>query len=155
MASALVVFGYDDAGNLYGEYLRWHEIRVYDATAPELALAAVDGGTVPDVVVCGVRFANSSLDAVSFVQQLRGRVDDATSIIVIAGLMREEDRETFRTAGADMFLLTPALPSAVLYEVKRALLLRRSGRRLSWNWPKSTAKVEPAAVDRRRNDANR
>jgi hypothetical protein len=44
----------------------------------------------------------------------------------------------------------PALPSVVLYEAKRALLLRRSGRRLSWNWPKSAAKAAAASDKRRR-----
>src|SRR5690242_21930379 len=115
MPSVLVVFD-DDARELYAEYIRYHKIAVDERTSPERALAAIETGTlVPDVVVCGVRFAASTEDAVSFVQQLRNRVDEATSIIVVGGLTREEDRERFRVAGADFFLLTPALPAAVFY----------------------------------------
>jgi hypothetical protein len=33
-------------------------------------------------------------------------------------------------AGADSVLLMPAPPDEVLYEIQRALILRRSGRRL-------------------------
>jgi CheY-like chemotaxis protein len=155
MASVLVVFGYDDALDLYSSYLRYHDFRVSESASPELALAAIDNGDAPDVVVCGIRFAGSTLDGESFVRQLRSRVDAATSIIVVGGLSREQDRESFRAAGADFFLLTPSLPAAVLYEVKRALLLRRSGRRLSWNWSKSAAKAIPPDADRRRSDRGR
>jgi CheY-like chemotaxis protein len=121
---------------------------VYVASHPEVALAQLETGLVPEVVVCDGRFAESARDAVSFVRQLRSHVDDATSIIVVAGLTQEEDREAFRSAGADLFLLMPSLPSTVMYEVKRALILRRSGRRLSWNWPK-TAKASPGSNERR------
>jgi len=151
MASALVVFGYNDTREVYGQFLRHQGLIVYEASHPSVALGEIlETGIAPDVVICDGRFADPKVDAVSFVSQLRSRLDAATSIIVVSGLMREEDREPFRVAGADLFLLMPALPSALMYEVKRALILRRSGRRLSWNWPKPTIKAPSGWTDRRR-----
>ena len=81
----------------------------------------------PDVVVAVL----SAHDSPSIVPRLRGLVDHATSIIVAAV---PEEREAARKAGADSFLPNSAPPADLLYEINRALILRRSGRRLPWNW---------------------
>jgi DNA-binding NarL/FixJ family response regulator len=81
----------------------------------------------PDVVVAVL----SRHDSPSIVPALRSLVDHATSIIVSSV---PEEREAARTAGADSFLLNSASPADLLYEIRRALILRRSGRRLPWNW---------------------
>ena len=67
----------------------------------------------------------------SIVAGLRGLADYATSIIVA---WFPKEHEAARKAGADSFLLNPAPPAALLYEIRRALILRRSGCRLPWNW---------------------
>jgi DNA-binding NarL/FixJ family response regulator len=67
----------------------------------------------------------------SIVRDLRGLADHATSIVVASV---PEEREEARRAGADSFLLNSAPPADLLYEIHRALILRRSGRRLPWNW---------------------
>src|SRR5690349_19500749 len=121
MASALLVIGRDDDRKVYTTYLRREQLIVHAFATPRLALAAFDTGLTADVVVTDDLFPRTDLDAVAFVRELRARVDPGTSIIVVAGLMREEDREPFRAAGADFSLLKPARPSEVLYEVKRAL----------------------------------
>jgi CheY-like chemotaxis protein len=69
-------------------------------------------------------------------------------IIIICGLFREEDREPFRAAGADRYLLKPALHELAWHEVKQAVTLRRGGRRLPWNWSKKSAKAS-LRVERR------
>jgi DNA-binding NarL/FixJ family response regulator len=81
----------------------------------------------PDVVVA-VLSADATL---SIIPELRGVADHATSIIVASA---PEQRDAARRAGADSFLLNSARPSDLLYEIQRALILRRSGRRLPWNW---------------------
>ena len=81
----------------------------------------------PDVVVAVL----SDHDSPSIIPSLRGLVDYATSIIV--GSLPQE-REAASKAGADSFLLNSASPADLLYEIRRALILRRSGRRLPWNW---------------------
>ena len=81
----------------------------------------------PDVVVAVL----SGHDSPSIVPGLRDLADYATSIIVASV---PEEREAARKAGADSFLLNSAPPADLLYEIRRALILRRSGRRLPWNW---------------------
>jgi DNA-binding response OmpR family regulator len=61
---------------------------------------------------------------------LREAADYATSIIVSA---EPEVRERAREAGADVVLPGAVGTAELLYEVHRALILRRSGRRLPWN----------------------
>ena len=73
----------------------------------------------------------SARDSPSIVPALRGLADEATSIVVASV---PEEREEAHRAGADSFLLNSARPADLLYEIHRALILRRSGRRLPWNW---------------------
>jgi DNA-binding NarL/FixJ family response regulator len=81
----------------------------------------------PDVVVAVL----SAHDSASIVPALRGFADRATSIIVASV---HEEREAARKAGADSFVLNSVSPGDLLYEIHRALILRRCGRRLPWNW---------------------
>jgi DNA-binding response OmpR family regulator len=87
------------------------------------------------------------MDGPSVVRGLRQGVDGATSIIVVSGFGRREDGERARAAGADRFLIKPILPRDVLYEVRRALVMRWENRRIEWNW----AFVSPSTptIDRR------
>lgn len=66
----------------------------------------------------------------SIVGAFRDRADHATTILVTSRL---EQRDVARDAGADAFLPSSAPPADLLYEIHRALILRRSGRRLPWN----------------------
>src|SRR5947207_3219970 len=70
----------------------------------------------------------------SMVSELRRRVDDATSIIVVSPDVDREVRDEVHAAGADLLLSRPVRTSDLLFEIRRALILRRSGRRLPWNW---------------------
>ena len=137
-----------DGREMYADYLRANALIVSDADTPERALRNLD--TVdPHVVVTDIAFPRSAVDGADFVRALRARVDRATSIIVVSGFVRQEDRERARAAGADLYLHKPAQPAAVLYEVRRALILRRSGRRLPWNWRDAPAPPVRVEVDRR------
>ncbi len=80
----------------------------------------------PEVVVV----IASVHDSGSIVPELRGLADHAASIIVASA---PEEREAAHRAGADSFLLNSAPAADLLYEILRALILRRSGRRLPWN----------------------
>ncbi len=80
----------------------------------------------PDVVVAVL----SGHDSPSVIPSLRALADYATSIIVASV---SDAREAARKAGADSFLVNSASPADLLYEIRRALILRRSGRRLPWN----------------------
>jgi DNA-binding NarL/FixJ family response regulator len=95
---------------------------VYHFVEPAHALMRLEQ-IAPDVIVALL----SGHERPSLVPELRERADHATSIVVASG---PEQREAARQAGADSFLLTSAPSSDILYEVHRALILRRSGRRL-------------------------
>jgi DNA-binding NarL/FixJ family response regulator len=105
---------------------RAHGLLVYHYQ--ELAQALTEFEHVaPDVVVAML----SPHDSPSIVPELRSLADHATSIIVASV---PEQRAGVRKAGADSFLLNSASTEDILYEIHRALILRRSGRRLPWNW---------------------
>jgi DNA-binding response OmpR family regulator len=121
---------------MFVEHLRAQSWLVQAVASPEAAWAAIELNT-PDVVVIDAGAGGLRTDEVSrFIVDSRFRLDDATSIIVM-GLSDADERQRLRASGADLFLLAPLQPSEIAYEVKRALILRRSGRRLSWNWPAS------------------
>jgi len=141
-----------DGREMYGDYLRANALIVSDADTPERALRTLDS-VDPHVIVTDFVFLQSSYDGPGLLRELRTRVDSATSIVVVSGLVRQEDRAEARAAGADLYLVKPVLPSALLYEVRRALLLRRSGRRLSWNW-RDTARPLPVKIERRQSRAS-
>lgn len=83
--------------------------------------------SAPDVLVVRLP-ADESRSALPV---LREAADYATSIIVSGDA---GGREAAREGGADAFLPDSAPLTDLLYEVHRALILRRSGRRLPWNW---------------------
>lgn len=97
---------------------------VYRCHEPADALEEVQR-LAPDVVVAVL----AAHDPVSIVPDLRDLADPATSIIVVSGAAQ---RDAAGTTGADSFVLSSAQPADLLYEIHRALILRRSGRRLSW-----------------------
>lgn len=106
--------------------LRAQGLIVHHCHEPAHALTQF-GQIAPDVIVALL----SGDESPSLLPELRGLADHATSIIVASV---PEQREAARKAGADSFLLRSAPPSDLLYEIHRALILRRSGRRLPWNW---------------------
>ena len=114
-----VVLLVDPNGAIDPKPLREAGLIVYEAADERTALQRLSE-LAPDALVVGQTVA---------LMDLRRRVDHATSIIVLGG--NEDPPERLRTTGADSFLS----PSAdLVYEIHRALILRRSGRRLPWNW---------------------
>jgi DNA-binding NarL/FixJ family response regulator len=108
------------------DLLRANELIVYHCHELADALKLLQE-MAPDVVVAVLSGHGSS----SMLPSIRNLADYATSIIVASV---SEAREAARQAGADSFLLNSAPPADLLYEIRRALILRRSGRRLPWNW---------------------
>jgi DNA-binding NarL/FixJ family response regulator len=126
MRGTVLLLDSGEARASYAEFFRANGLIVFETARPEEAIKQLD--TVkPDVIVTTFGPAVPS----TVIRTLRTSVDDATSIIVTCA---DEGREQARNAGADLFLRDSALLSDVLYEIHRALILRRSGRRLSPNW---------------------
>jgi len=147
--TVLFVSGRDGCDS-YIEVLRDRQLTVMHVTRPEDALPVL-ATHAPNVVVTDLVFADSAVSGTSFIRQVRSHVDYATSIVVLSRYVRASDREDARAAGADLFLMKPAVPTALLFEVQRALILQRGGRRLPWNWRHDplSASLRPA-VERRR-----
>ena len=108
------------------DVLRARGLIVYDCDEPAQAVARVEQ-IAPDVIVAVL----SGDESPSLLPELRRVADRATSIIVASV---PEQRDAARNAGADAFLLKSAPASDLLYEIHRALILRRTGRRVPWNW---------------------
>ena len=106
------------------DLLRANGLTVYHCHEPADALKQLQR-IDPDAVVAVL----APDDSGSIVADLRQLLDPATSIIVVSVAER---RDVARQAGADWFLLNARLPADLLYDVHRALILRRSGRRLPW-----------------------
>jgi DNA-binding NarL/FixJ family response regulator len=107
------------------DLFRANGLIVYHCHEPDQALKQFHDIGAEVIVVLSARHSRSIVPA------LRGLADHATSIVVVSV---PEERDEARRAGADLFLLNSARPADLLYEINRALILRRSGRRLPWNW---------------------
>jgi DNA-binding response OmpR family regulator len=116
----------DDRSRQLADSLRLNRLIVYEASDVVEAMAHLRSED-PDVIVACL----APHDTRSFVRELREAAPRATSIIVVAGA---EHRDAARAGGADAFLPGPVSAPDLLYEIHRALILRRSGRRLPSNW---------------------
>ncbi len=132
IGSVLLVTAHD-ARQMHAQFCRGQGLVVTDATGPEQAMRLLDG-VAPGVVVTDVVFPESAIDGKAFIRALRQRIDPLTSIVVMSGYAREEDREGARRSGADAYLIQPTTPQDLAETVVNALTLRRRGRRLPWNW---------------------
>ena len=96
-----------DGCEVYLDLLRDRGHTTLHATRPEDALRLLTS-LVPDVVVTDIVFAQGTVEGLAFIRDVRARVDDATSIVVLSRYGRAADREDAHAAGADLFLMTPA-----------------------------------------------
>ena len=112
----------DPDGLIDAEQVRAAGLTVHNANHVSAAIERLSQGAATDVVVVSVLLERET------VEQLRLHADYATSIIVVR--RDEGERDSARRSGADSFL--PATADLV-YQIHRALILRRSGRRLPWS----------------------
>jgi DNA-binding response OmpR family regulator len=126
MHGTVLVLNHDKSLLVDVDLLRVNGLVVYPCDDLADALRQLQH-TSADVIVAVL----SPDDEPATIPPLRDLADDATSIIVASV---PEQRDAARQAGADSFLVNSARPADLLYEIHRALILRRSGRRLPWNW---------------------
>jgi CheY-like chemotaxis protein len=105
---------------MYARYLQHEGLSVCQARSPATALKALRH-IRPDVVVTDYVFPRTRIDGPAFIRQVR-KISQRTqpTIIVVSGLVRQEDAQRARAAGADLFLLKPCLPEDLLADIMRA-----------------------------------
>src|SRR5437762_11743409 len=104
----VLVVGLDDEECM--DFLRAQMFVVRSVAHPEATDKLLDEMT-PDVVIIDLN--SSQPDAARFIRDLRFRLDDATSIIVMSALRRQEDHALLYASGADFFLSMTAPPSVL------------------------------------------
>lgn len=118
-ALVLVVDDYQDAREMYAEYLEYSGFRVAEAKngaeAIEKALALL-----PDVILMDLSLP--VMDGWEATRRLKG--DDRTRhipVVALTGHALTGHAEGAKSAGCDAFVTKPCLPDALVVEVKRML----------------------------------
>ena len=152
-AEVVLIVDSFDGRDMYAEYFASKGLTVRTAVSSDHALRLLNTVT-PSVIVSDLVFLHNRIDAWSFISVIRSRPEfELTSIIVVSGYVREEDREQARQCGADLFLIKPCLPQTLLGHVERALVSCRQGSRLKVDWTSRALDrrhVSRALGDRRR-----
>src|SRR5204863_6536474 len=90
----LLVNSFDDR-EMYAEYLCDAGLLVHAVSDPAVALGLLPSISC-DVAITDLVFAPGALSGSAFTRELRARLDPSTSIIVVSGCVRQEDREEAR-----------------------------------------------------------
>jgi len=119
----LIVDDFEDARDLYAEFLRLQGYEVSGAADGPAALnLALPAGY--DVIVLDL--ALPRMDGLEVLRQLRRNAKTkSTPIIILSASVGHEPREDALAAGADMFLEKPCLPDE-LEQAIQSVLPRRS-----------------------------
>jgi CheY-like chemotaxis protein len=122
MLSVLLVESHADTRDLYAEFLGLIGFRV--CTAPDTNVACHLAREV-DAVVTGSRLPGR-MDGLALVRHLRAdpRTEDL-AILVLSASAFATDAAAARSAGCDVFLSKPCMPSDLATEIRHAVLMRR------------------------------
>lgn len=127
--SVLVVDDYDDAREMYSEYLEFLGYEVHTARDGREAID-VARETLPDIILMDL-----SLPVLSGWEATRQLKEDARTrdipVMALTGHVLPKHSERAREVGCDAFLAKPALPDTVAEQIRA--LLKKTGSR-----PKAT-----------------
>lgn len=115
----LVVDDYQDAREMYSEYLKASGFRVAEARTGIEAVAKAHE-LKPDCILMDLSLPG--IDGWEATRQLKADANTThIPIVAITGHTSELASRDARAAGCSSFVLKPALPDAVVAEVKRAM----------------------------------
>lgn len=121
----LLVTQYADEREIYGEALRAHGFAVRIAADPEEAFASAKRQP-PDIVVTRL----PQRGPVALLERLkRDAITRSVPVVILTSLMQPKDRAAALLGGCDGYLLLPALPEALIKEIRRVFAARRRDRR--------------------------
>ena len=122
--TVLLLHAGTDDREMYAEYLRAHAFEVLEAGSTDEAAPLVDR---VDVLITGL-LVPGSFEAVELIEAVRRNPHTANKpVIVVTACVVPQKIESAQRAGADVVLMKPCLPDALLAEVRRALLARHGG----------------------------
>ena len=105
---------------MYAEYLRNKKFAV---VCPKDGASALAAAAAADVVVTALRLPGP-VDGIELIRRLRSDAH-AIPIIVLTACAWDADRDRAITAGCNAFLAKPCLPSTLLAEIRRVVMLGR------------------------------
>lgn len=118
----LVVDDYQDAREMYAEYLEYSGFRVAEAKNGQEALDKAFA-LLPDVILMDLSLP--IIDGWEATRRLKG--DDRTRtipVVALTGHAMTGQSDEAKGAGCDAFVTKPCLPDALVDEVKRVLAAR-------------------------------
>lgn len=122
----LVVDDYEDAREMYSEYLDFAGFRVVDARNGLEALEKARS-LLPDVILMDLSLPG--IDGWEATRRLKS--DERTQsipVVALTGHALAGHSEGARQAGCDSFVTKPCLPDALVVEIRRMLALRKNQR---------------------------
>jgi two-component system, cell cycle response regulator DivK len=122
----LIVEDYEDAREMYAEYLQYAGFRVAEARNGIEALQIAQE-QLPDVILMDL--ALPGMDGWEATRRLKS--DERTRripVIAVTGHALSGHSDTARKAGCDAFVSKPCLPDALVLEVRKMLDTRKLGR---------------------------
>ena len=122
----LIVEDYEDAREMYAEYLQYAGFRVAEARNGMEALTIAQEQQ-PDVILMDL--ALPGMDGWEATRRLKS--DERTRripVIAVTGHALSGHSDTARKAGCDAFVSKPCLPDALVLEVRKMLDSRKPGR---------------------------
>ena len=140
----LVVDDYEDAREMYAEYLRFCGFRVAEARNGSEALEQAFA-LMPDLILMDLSLP--VMDGWEATRRIKA--DERTRqipVVALTGHALAGASEGANRAGCDSFVTKPGLPDALVVEVRR-MLSRLASRHNEDTWP-SPARVQPPPVPR-------
>ncbi len=125
----LIVDDFEDARDLYAEFLRLRGFEVSSAADGESALHLALPGSY-DLIILDL--ALPRMDGIAVLRELRRQPKTAaTPIIILSASVGDEARDQTLLAGADLFLEKPCLPDELEKAVVGLLEARRKAAHLA------------------------
>ncbi|MCA1829037.1 MAG: response regulator [Myxococcales bacterium] len=115
----LIVDDFEDARDLYAEFLR---LQGYEVNGAADGPAALNLALPADYDVIVLDLALPRMDGLEVLRQLRGNPGTKrTPIIILSASVGQEPREDAIDAGADLFLEKPCLPDELEHAIQSVL----------------------------------
>jgi two-component system, cell cycle response regulator DivK len=119
----LIVDDFDDALEIYWQYLTFRGYRVIAATGGDEAVAAARAYR-PDLILMDLRMAGTNGTAAMCMLREDGRTFRNTPIVAFTAQALDEERIKALADGFDDFIAKPCLPDKLVLDIERLLSVK-------------------------------